>query len=81
MEVARLRIQDIDLDGSYIVVRESKGQKWRRTPLPHNLIEPLSLQINAILSQHKIDLEEGFGSVYLPGALAKKYASDEYSPK
>ncbi len=81
MEASRLRIQDIDLDGGYIVVREAKGLKWRRTLLPDNLFEHLSLQIKAVLSQHQVDLEAGFGSVYLPNALSKKYPSAGKSPQ
>ena len=54
-------------------VRESKGEKWRRTLLPQSLIEPLRSQIDFALALHKRDLLEGFGAVYLPGALAKKY--------
>ncbi len=42
MEAVRLRVQDIDFAQSCIFVREAKGEKWRRTPLPRSLIEPLT---------------------------------------
>lgn len=41
METVRLRVQDIDFGQSCIFVRETKGEKWRRTLLPQSLIEPL----------------------------------------
>lgn len=73
MEAVRLRIQDVDFAEQCLFVRESKGEKWRRTLLPQSLIEPLRSQIDFALALHKRDLLEGFGAVYLPGALAKKY--------
>ncbi|WP_317930563.1 integron integrase [Halioxenophilus sp. WMMB6] len=80
MESVRLRVQDIDFSNGCIIVRESKGQYWRRTLLPKSLIEPLRTQIQFVLAQHSVDLELGFGSVYLPYALAKKYPSAETAP-
>ncbi len=80
MEAVRLRVQDIDFDQKCIVVRESKGQKWRRVLLPESLIGPLRAQINVSLAIHRRDLEEGFGEVYMPFALAKKYPKAATSP-
>jgi integrase len=69
----RLRVQDVDFGQNCIIVRESKGQKWRRVLLPESLIGPLRAQIDVALAIHRRDLEEGFGEVYMPYALAKKY--------
>ncbi len=80
MESVRLRIQDIDFRNNCIVVRESKGMKWRRTLLPSSLIEPLEQQIEYALALHKKDLSDGYGEVYLPHALAKKYPSAPSEP-
>jgi integron integrase len=80
METVRLRVQDIDFGQSCIFVRETKGEKWRRTLLPQSLIEPLKAQIDVALAIHKQDLAEGFGEVYLPHALAKKYPKAPTSP-
>lgn len=80
MEAVRLRVQDIDFGQSCIFVRETKGEKWRRTLLPQSLIDPLKNQIDIALSIHKQDLDEGFGEVYLPHALAKKYPKASTSP-
>lgn len=80
MEAVRLRVQDIDFAQNGIFVREAKGDKWRRTLLPRSLIEPLKAQIDLALAIHKKDLAEGFGAVYLPYALAKKYPKAATSP-
>lgn len=73
MEAVRMRVQDVDFAQNGIFVREAKGEKWRRTLLPKSLIEPLKGQIDYALALHRQDLAEGFGEVYLPYALAKKY--------
>jgi integrase len=40
---------------------------------PDVLLEPLRLHLNQIKAQHEKDLSEGFGTVYLPYALERKY--------
>lgn len=54
--------------------------KWRRTLLPKLLINDLQHQIDFALALHQKDLNEGFGEVYLPHALHKKYKSAPISP-
>ncbi len=73
METCRLRIQDIDFSMNQIIVRESKGNKQRTTILPDTLLVPLQEQIAKSKATHNYDLECGFGAVYLPHALARKY--------
>jgi integron integrase len=73
MEACRLRIQDIDFSMNQIIVRESKGSKQRTTVLPGSLIEKINAQITTVSKLHNYDLERGYGSVYLPYALARKY--------
>ncbi|WP_237055824.1 integron integrase [Microbulbifer sediminum] len=80
MEAVRLRVQDVDFGHHCIFVREAKGEKWRRTLLPKALVEPLRSQIEVALALHRRDLEEGFGEVYLPHALAKKYPGAATAP-
>lgn len=80
MEAVRLRVQDVDFEQNGIFVREAKGEKWRRTLLPKSLIAPLKAQIDYALAIHRKDLAEGFGEVYLPYALAKKYPNAPRSP-
>ncbi len=73
MECLRLRVADIDFDQSQLFVREGKGQKDRVTVLPQKLKEPLRLQLAQVRELHHRDLAAGYGSVFLPQALAKKY--------
>ncbi|MFK7955377.1 MAG: integron integrase [Lysobacterales bacterium] len=80
METARLRVQDIDFANNYIVARETKGHKWRRTLLPATLIPQLKQQRALALSLHAQDLAAGYGAVYLPDALAIKYPSAPTEP-
>jgi len=79
-ETTKLRIKDIDFETGAILVHASKGDKSRRTLLPQCLIPALRYQVKFSLLNHEKDLANGFGSVYLPGALAKKYKSAQYAP-
>lgn len=76
-EVLRLRIKDIDFSQRVILILFTKGNRHRRTVLPDTLIEPLQHQIQKVAALHQQDLADGYGSVYLPYALAKKYPSAE----
>jgi len=71
MECIRLRVKDVDFAQSQIIVRE--GNKDRVTVLPQSLVEPLKIQMGRAKAIHEMDLREGFGSVHLPFALARKY--------
>ena len=73
MEALRLRVKDVDFARGEILVRDGKGAKDRVTMLPAALREPLESHLMRIRAQHQADLEEGFGEVYLPYALARKY--------
>ena len=75
MECLRLRFKDIDFEQSQVVVREGKGEKDRLTMLPASLVEPLKAQIAFVKQQHERDLANGYGSVELPYALARKYSN------
>ena len=73
MEVMRLRVQDVDFDYRQIIVRHGKGAKDRSTVLPASLMAPLRQQLEHAHRIHQTDIGEGFGCVYLPFALARKY--------
>lgn len=73
MECVRLRIKDVDFGYLRITVREGKGGKDRITMLPVNLAAALERHFRKVKAQHEEDLARGFGEVFLPGALAKKY--------
>ncbi|MGB9881056.1 MAG: integron integrase [Anaerolineae bacterium] len=73
MEALRLRVKDIDFTYRQITVRDGKGEKDRVTVLPQSLVEPLKRQLAHAKEIHEQDLKEGYGAVYLPYALARKY--------
>jgi len=75
MEGVRLRVKDVDLGGRAIVVRDGKGAKDRITMLADRLVGPLRQQLGAVRRLHEMDLRDGYGSVWLPHALARKYPS------
>ena len=73
MECLRLRVKDLDFEQRQIIVRDGKGQKDRITVLPERLIEPLHQHLQQVKRLHEQDLARGYGAVYLPDALARKY--------
>lgn len=73
IECVRLRVKDIDFGQHQILVRNGKGMKDRVTVFPERLREPLREQLNMAKTLHERDLAEGYGTVYLPFALARKY--------
>lgn len=77
MECVRLRVKDVDLGYLRITVREGKGAKDRVTMLPVNLAEPLRRHLSKVKAQHEQDVQDGFGAVLLPSALARKFPNAE----
>lgn len=80
MECLRLRVKDVDFGRGEIVVRNGKGGKDRRVPLPRRLREPLRDAVARVRIVHEGDLAEGFGEVWLPHALARKYVNAGREP-
>ncbi|MEM6424107.1 MAG: integron integrase [Cyanobacteria bacterium P01_D01_bin.128] len=68
-----LRIKDLDFAQCQIVVRDTKGHEDRVTMLPSSLIRPLQQHLQKVKRLHQLDLGQGYGSVYLPFALERKY--------
>ncbi|MHB1141998.1 MAG: integron integrase [Sulfuricaulis sp.] len=77
MEAVRLRVRDVDFHYRQITVRNGKGNKDRVTVLPGLLFEPLKAHMARVKALHEKDLADGFGHVYLPYALARKYPNAE----
>jgi integron integrase len=73
MEAARLRIKDVDLARRTILARNGKGGKDRITVLPERLVQPLRVHLWNTQELHARDLRAGFGAVWLPPALERKY--------
>ena len=79
METLRLRIKDIDFEHKIIIVRSGKGDKDRITLLPEPSIADIQRRIEYVRTIHLQDLEEGFGEVEMPYALARKYPAEAKS--
>ncbi len=73
MECVRLRVKDLDFAQRAIIVRDGKGEKDRITILPESLIAPLQDHLQHVRRLHQEDLAQGYGAVYLPYALERKY--------
>jgi integron integrase len=72
-ECARLRVKDLDFERLQITVRNPKGARDRYTIMAESICLPLQLHLQAVKLTHENDLKQGFGTVYLPDALEKKY--------
>ena len=77
MEGVRLRVKDLDFEANHIVVREGKGFKDRVTIFPESLQTSVADHLRRVKLLHEEDLRGGYGSVYLPLALSRKYPNAE----
>ncbi len=73
LEGLRLRVKDLDFARREVTIRDGKGGKDRRTMLPATLIAPLLTQVEEARRLHRADLAAGYGAVWLPHALARKF--------
>ena len=73
VECLSLRVKDVDFAYRQILVRDGKGAKDRVAMLPERLVPPLQRHLGKVRLLHARDLQEGFGEVRLPYALARKY--------
>jgi integron integrase len=72
-ELSRLRVMNLDFENNLLTVTCGKGDKDRMTPLSKKLEEPLRIHLSKVKEMHNKDLELGYGEVYLPEALSRKY--------
>jgi len=77
IECVRLRVKDTDFELNQIIVRDGKGKKDRITVFPDEVKSFLEDHLVYVKQLHERDLADGFGSVYLPNALARKYRGAE----
>ena len=80
-EVIKLRVKDIDLGFDKVYIWDSKSLKDRVLPLPLKLKQKIAVQIETVSELHEKDIKDGFGSVYLPYALEKKYKNSQFETK
>ena len=73
LECLRLRVKDIDFAQHQIMVRSGKGDKDRITMLPDTVKPALMNHLTGVQVLHQKDLDLGYGAVYLPNALERKY--------
>jgi integron integrase len=73
LECLRLRVKDLDFSMRQIHVFDGKGQKDRFTVLPAAIVEPLGMHLHEVRQIHEKDLKDGYGRVWLPDALERKY--------
>ncbi len=74
-EALNLRIKDIDFGFDKVYIWDSKSLKDRTISLPLKLKDRLKVQVSLVKELHKKDLSDGYGSVYMPYALEKKFPS------
>jgi integron integrase len=72
-EGLRLRVKDLDFGQSQIIVRDTKGNCDRVTMLPQSIGDLLQAHLVQVKQLHEDDLNLGYGEVYLPYALDRKY--------
>ena len=72
-EALSLRIKDIDFGFDTVYIWDSKSLQDRTLPLPQTLKERLKSQVDFVKRMHERDLVDGFGTVYMPYALERKY--------
>ena len=77
-ECLKLRVKDIDFAYRQIFVRDGKGGKDRVTMLPEAVVQPLQAHLGRVRELHQVDLKEGYGEVWLPHALSRKYPRAGY---
>ena len=73
IEGLRLRVQDVDFGLHEVSVRDGKGEKDRLTLFPEALHTVMRDHLERVRMLHEHDLAAGYGRVYLPHALARKY--------
>jgi integron integrase len=80
LECLRLRVKDLDFERRQLIVREGKGRRDRRCPLPVRLEPRLRLHLEQVRLVYEKDRKSGIG-VRLPGSLRRKYpnAAGEWS--
>jgi len=72
LEGLQLRVKDVDFERRQLLVRQGKGGRDRRCPLPVRLRRPLLAHLERIRRMHERDRRHGVG-VPLPDGLGRKY--------
>jgi integron integrase len=81
MEALRLRVKDVEFSRREIVVRDGKGGKDRMAMLPRSIEAVLGVHLERVRGLHALDLADGYGAVWLPFALDRKYPNASRAPR
>ena len=73
IEAVRLRVLDVNFAYRQLTVRNGKGGKDRVVPLPERQREQLAAHLELIRQRHHQDIAAGFGAVYLPESIERKF--------
>ncbi len=77
LECLRLRVKDLDFERRQLTVRQGKGRRDRRAPLPARLRAPLERHLASVRNLHERDRARGVGP-WLPDALDRKYPGSRF---
>ena len=80
-EVLNIRLKDVDFGFGKLYIWDSKSLKDRTLPLPLKLKDELIVQVKRVEEIHQKDIDDGYGSVYLPFAYEKKYPKAKLEKK
>lgn len=73
MECLRLRVKDLDFSINQVLVRNGKGSKDRVSIFPDRIKPVVREHLERVRLLYQRDLAAGYGKVYLPNALSRKY--------
>ncbi len=80
-EALRVRVKDIDFGFDKVYIWDSKSLKDRVLPLPQVIKQRLLAQVDYVGVIHERDLADGYGGVYMPYALERKYPKARFELK
>jgi site-specific recombinase XerD len=64
-EAIKLRVRDLDLEETMLLITQGKGNKQRYVPLSHPVVSALQRQLSVVEIMHREDIEDGNGYVAL----------------
>ncbi|MBF0431438.1 MAG: integron integrase [Fibrobacteria bacterium] len=67
-----LRVQDIDLGNEMLIVKQGKGKKDRKIPLPLSIISELENQIEKVETLFEYDTKVKFQGAFIPAEIESK---------
>jgi len=70
-------VNQLDFERGVVVVRGGKGDKDRETVMPKQVETDLREHLARVKRLHETDLATGYGTVWMPEALGRKYPSAE----